>query len=78
MKTLSRQRIHQLSRIKQGLCRICLVPRNLYAELCDACEREYAAARRRREGSAGPWRPGGMGRPPLWSKHAVDMSTEKK
>lgn len=68
MKTLSRQRVHQLSRIKQGLCRICRTPRNLYAELCDACEVEYAAYRRRREGANGPWRPGGMGRPPLWSK----------
>lgn len=58
-RPVSRQRLYQLRKKRDGLCQNCGRPRQTYANWCDACQ----AVRQARLGHR-PWRPGHIGRPP--------------
>ena len=74
---VSRQRLLQKQYVAEGNCKIRRKPRNLYADTFDWHGVMIAGLNRRRLG-LNAWRPGKPGRPPLWSKRSVDMSTEKR
>ena len=61
---MTRQRRWQLARRAEGRCTICGQPRTHYPEECDACR--VKRRRYQRVWPIGqPWRPGGVGRPPV-------------
>jgi predicted amidophosphoribosyltransferase len=61
---MTRQRRWQLSKIDKGLCCQCGKQKLFTTQLCRQCLETHTVNQRKRRGWQ-PWRPGGLGRPPL-------------
>jgi predicted amidophosphoribosyltransferase len=58
LSEISRQRKQQIALVAEGLCKVCGKPREVYAQLCNAC----VVKRQKREGlKVASWYPGRVG-----------------
>jgi len=69
MKQVSRQRIHYLNRVLNGLCGPCGKPRgnSPYMNTCIECAEKRRERQRKKKGFR-KWSAGGRGRPPLTTR----------
>lgn len=72
-KELSRQRLFQKKRSAQGLCELCGgVLDDTYSGRCTPCMKKQVD--RNRPPAYQPWKPGSVGRVPLWYKNATEQA----
>jgi hypothetical protein len=74
---MTRQRQWQLKMQAAGLCITCAEPRNKYSHRCDKCHLHVTLRQRERVGHK-PWKPGGVGRPPLGSDYEPRTTSGKR